>query len=139
MSETVSFKPAGFHAVTPYILTENSARLIEFLKAAFGAEELLRMPGPDNRAVMHAQVRIGDSVIEMSDAGGQWQPMRCALHLYVPDADAVHARALAAGGTELYAPVDRPYGDREAGITDPSGNQWYIATHVKDVAVEELT
>lgn len=122
-----SHVPEGYHTITPYPVVHGVARLLDFLRDAFGAEELGRYAGEDGR-IMHVAVRIGDSVLEMGEPGGQWRPMPSSLHLYVPDVDAVYARAIEAGGESLYEPDLKPYGDREAGVRDPSGNFWYIAT-----------
>jgi uncharacterized glyoxalase superfamily protein PhnB len=102
------------------------------LKAAFGAEERLVVPAPDG-GVAHAKIAIGDSIIEMSDAHGAYRPMPSAIHLYVPDTDALYEQALRAGAKSLMPPADQVYGDRSAGVIDPFGNQWFIATHVRDV------
>jgi PhnB protein len=118
----------GFHTITPYLVVSGAAGFIDFLKRAFLAEELLRVPGEDS-AIRHAEVRIGDSVVEVSDGSVGFPPFASAMHLYVEDADASYARALEAGATSLHAPVDQPYGDREAGVKDPAGNFWYVATH----------
>ena len=118
----------GFHSLTPYLIVEGAAKLIEFLKQAFGAEEKLRVPKPDG-AIMHAEVRIAGSVIELADANAEYPPRPATLHFYVPDADTVYQRALAAGATSSHEPIDQPYGDREASIRDPGGNYWYISTH----------
>jgi PhnB protein len=85
--------------------------------------------------VHHAQVRIGDSVIGMGEAHGPYQPAPATLHLYVPDADALYDRALRAGATSIQPVAEQPYGDRSGGVTDPFGNRWFIATHIRDVAV----
>jgi len=118
----------GFHSLTPYLIVEGAAKLIDFLKQGFGAEEKLRVPKPDG-AIMHAEVRVGGSVIELADANAQYPARPTNLHLYVPDADAAYHRAIAAGATSTAEPVDQPYGDREAGVRDPGGNDWYISTH----------
>jgi PhnB protein len=119
--------PEGLRSITPYLVVRGAAALIDFMKAAFGAEERQRVPGPDG-TIMHASVRVGDSVIELGDGGPVWPARPAALHLYVPDADAVYARALEAGATSLVAPTDMPYGDREADLRDPFGNHWYVGT-----------
>jgi len=120
--------PEGFHTVTPYLIVPGVARLIEFLKQAFDAEETVRV-ARDSDLIMHAGVRIADSVVEMADACGEWKAMPAGLHLYVKDSDETYRRAIAAGAESLYSPQDMDYGDREGGIADPSGNQWYIGTH----------
>jgi PhnB protein len=124
--------PEGLRTVTPYLAMENTKRFIEFLKEAFGAEEKLVVPTPDG-SIAHAKIAIGDSILEMSDAHGPYQPMPCAIHLYVPDTDALYEQALKAGATSLMPPKDQPYGDRSGGVVDPFGNQWFIATHMRDV------
>ncbi|HEY0512680.1 MAG TPA: VOC family protein [Thermoanaerobaculia bacterium] len=129
--------PEGFHTVTPYLIVEGAARLIEFLRQAFGAEEIYRSPKPDG-TLGHCQVRIGDSMVELADGGEQWKPMPAALHLYVPDTDATFARAIQAGATQLFPPADTFYGDRSGGVVDPAGNQWYIATRIENLSDEEI-
>jgi PhnB protein len=85
--------------------------------------------------VHHAQIRVGDSVIEMGEAQGKYETMPAMFYLYVPNMEAVYKQALAAGATSFQEPTDQPYGDRNAGVKDAFGNKWYIATHVKDVAL----
>jgi PhnB protein len=124
--------PEGLRAVTPYLALENTGRFIQFIKEAFGAQEKLVVPSPEG-GIAHAKIAIGDSILEMSDAHGVYKPMPCGLHLYVPDTDAVYEQALRVGAKSIAAPADQPYGDRSAGVVDPFGNQWFIATHIKDV------
>jgi PhnB protein len=120
---------AGFHTITPYIIVQRAPELAEFMKQAFGAEEEYR--GTGSAGGFHIELRIGDSML-MVGGGGQAAvtPMPAALHLYVEDADAVYQQALRAGATNIRAPQDQPYGDRDASIRDPYGNEWYIATHL---------
>jgi len=115
----------GFHTITPYLVVNEAAGFIDFVKQAFGAQEMFRT---GTAAGFHAEVRIGDSMV-MLGGGGASTPTPTALHLYVEDADAVYEQALQAGGVSMHAPVDQPYGDREASVQDSSGNHWYIATH----------
>ena len=129
--------PDGYHSVTPYLMVQGVAALIDFLKQAFGADEIFRMPRPDG-AIMHAEVKIGDSMIMMGEAMGEHQPMPGSICLYVNDADAVYQCALQAGATTMMEPGDQFWGDRQAGIKDPVGNFWWIATHKEDVSPEEL-
>jgi PhnB protein len=125
--------PDGYHTVTPYLLVNDAARLIEFLKDGLGAEEIGRMPGPDG-AIAHAEVRIGNSVVMMGQPGeGNPGATTSALYLYFEDVDAVYKRAVAAGGVSTEEPADQFYGDRRAGVRDPCGNTWWLATHIKDV------
>lgn len=129
--------PEGFHSVTPYLVAEGVARLLDFLEQAFDAQETERMQRPDG-SVMHAQVKIGDSMLMMGEPMGDSKPMPCALYLYVDDTDAVYQRALAAGAASVSEPSDQFYGDRNAGVKDPSGNLWWIATHQEDVSHDEM-
>jgi uncharacterized glyoxalase superfamily protein PhnB len=125
----VSFIREGFRTVTPYLQVERAAEVLEFVKRAFGAAETFRMTEPGG-GLRHAEARIGDSMLMMGGAPGMPFPsMPTSLHIYVEDADAVYRRALEAGAASLYAPMDQPYGDREASVKDPAGNDWYIATH----------
>jgi PhnB protein len=135
---TVNPIPDGYHTVTPYLIVQGAERLIEFLKQAFGAEEIYCSRKPDG-TIGHTQLRIGDSMVELAEGNDQWQPLRCALHLYVPDTDATYRRAIEAGATSLFEPSDTFYGDRSGGVQDPSGNQWYIATRMEEVSEEEMT
>jgi uncharacterized glyoxalase superfamily protein PhnB len=118
----------SIRSVTPYLAVRPAEELIDFVKRAFGARELLRTVGSSGG--VHAEVQIGDANV-MIGGGGSWggTPTPTGLHLYVPDADQVYRAAVEAGASSLYDPVDQPYGDREAGVRDVAGNQWYIATH----------
>lgn len=129
--------PDGYHTVTPYLTVQGAAELIEFMKKAFDAREWERIMRPDG-TVGHAEMRIGDSVVMLGEAKGEWQPMPGAIYLYVTDSDAVYQRALDAGAISVMAPADQFYGDRHGGVRDASGNIWWIATHVEDVPAEEL-
>jgi PhnB protein len=126
--------PEGLRSVTPFLHPRGADRLIEFLEKAFDARAVARHASPDG-VVRHATIRLGDSMIEMGEAHGQWQPMPGAIYLYVPDVDATYRKALAAGAVSITEPKDEPYGDRNAGVKDPFGNIWYIGTPIKDVAV----
>jgi len=128
--------PQGYTTVTPYLCVADAAKLIEFLKQAFGAQLIFKMDGPGGR-IMHAEMTIGDSRIMLGQPA-PGQETHAMIHLYLPDADAVYARALAAGATSVREPADQFYGDRSAGVRDQFGNQWYIATHVEDVSPEEM-
>jgi PhnB protein len=128
MAMSKSYMPAGFHSVTPYLVCPGVAKVIEFATRAFGAVEVVRV-GREDGSIAHACVKVGDSMVEMGEAQGEWRPMTAGLHLYVPDVEAVYARAIAAGGKPLYPVKDMEYGDREGGVADPSGNDWYIGTH----------
>jgi uncharacterized glyoxalase superfamily protein PhnB len=130
--------PEGYHTVTPYLTVKGAETLLDFAKQAFGAEETVRMPGPDG-AIAHAEFKIGDSVVMVGEAGPMTgEPMPATIYLYVDDTDSTYERALAAGGTSLEEPSDQFYGDRRAAVVDQVGNHWFIATHVKDPTPEEM-
>lgn len=130
--------PEGFHTVTPYLVCEGIPRLLDFLPEALGAVELERTVAPSGR-VMHALVKVGDSLVMMGEAMEGFPAAPASLYLYVPDVDALYARAVAAGGVSVMEPADQFYGDRNAGVKDPSGNTWWMATHIEDMTPEELT
>lgn len=125
--QTAAYIPEGLHSMTSYLHPHGAPRLIDFLKRAFGAEEAFRTQAPDG-SIAHAKIRIGESVVEMGEAHGPYQPMPTVYHLYVNDTDAVYRRAIAAGGRSLSEPADQPWGYRSAGVEDPGGNQWWINT-----------
>lgn len=122
-----------FHALQPYLHLRQAGKMIDFAQSAFGAEAVGVVKEPGG-GVLHATLRIGDSTFEIAEAYRVFQPMPCHLHLYVPDTDALYERALRAGATSIEPPTDKPYGDRAAGVKDPFGNSWFLATHIKDVA-----
>jgi PhnB protein len=117
------------HTVAVYFHPIGAPRFIEFLENAFGAEEIMRADSEDG-GVRHAKVRIGDSIVEMGEAQAAWQPMPTAIYLYVENVDAIYEQALKAGATSLLPPADQPYGDRNAWVTDPFDNVWYLATYL---------
>jgi uncharacterized glyoxalase superfamily protein PhnB len=130
--------PEGFHTITPYLTVRGATKTIEFLKQAFGAETMFEpMKRPDGQ-IMHAQIKIGDSILMLAEASAQCQPTQASFYLYVPDADASHKRAVAAGATSTMAPTDQFYGDRMGCVKDPSGNTWSVATHKQDLSAAEL-
>ena len=137
--------PDGYRTVTPYLIVKGAAEALAFYKAAFGAEELCRMPGPEGK-VMHAEIQIGDSRIMLADEfpemgfrgpksiGGS--PV--GICLYVEDVDDRFHQAVAAGGTVKKPLADQFYGDRSGTLGDPFGHVWTVATHVEDVPPEEM-
>lgn len=130
--------PEGFRTVTPYLVVPGVAKLVDFLTKAFDAVE---SPGRSTRSdgsVMHTQVKIGDSMIMMGEPVGAFTAMPSMIHLYVEDADATYQRALDAGATVVMELTDQFYGDRSGGVKGPCGNLWWIATHIEDVAPEEM-
>ena len=129
--------PDGYRTVTPYLVVRDVPRLIEFLQQAFGATELMRHLRPDG-SVMHAEVQIGDSRVMIGEAPPSSPPLPGCIHLYVVDTDALYHLALQAGATSLREPTNQFYGDRMAGVQDPVGNQWWIATHIEDVSPVDM-
>jgi PhnB protein len=123
--------------VTPYLLVDGADDLIAFMREVLGAELNARHLLPDGK-VVHAELSVGDSKIELGDANEQYKAFGTALHVYIDDVDSVYARALAAGATTTHPLTDQAYGDREAGVKDPWGNVWYLATHQENVTEEEL-
>lgn len=119
----------GFHTVTPFVTVPNAPELIDFMKRAFGAQEIFAQTVPGGG--FHGEVRIGDSMLMIGGGeGARGQERTGAFHIYVPDCDAVYNRALEAGATSLGAPSDHHYGERAGYVKDPAGNHWYIATHL---------
>ena len=137
--------PDGYHAVQPYLIFEDAAAAIAFYQKAFGATERFRMTGKDGR-IGHAEIQIGDSVIMMADqhpeagihAPSHYGGSPVSLLIYTADCDGMYNQAVATGGEGFRPPADQPYGDRNAGVKDPFGYRWLIATHIKDVSPEEL-
>ena len=145
MTKKVSPIPEGYSTVTPYITISGASDALAFYKKAFGAEEVMCMKGPDGK-VMHAEIRIGGSVIMLHDENPQWQALSpktiggsgSSIMLYVPDVDAVMKAAEQAGATVTMPAADQFYGDRCGNVTDPFGHKWAIATHIEDVSPEEI-
>lgn len=137
--------PDGYHSIQPYLIIDGAAKAIEFYKKAFGATERLCMKQPDGK-VGHAEIDIGDSCIMMADEHPQIKAFApphyggspVSLMIYTKDCDAMYKQALATGATSDREPTDQFYGDRMAGVVDPFGYKWYIATHIKDVSKEDL-
>ncbi len=140
--------PEGFRTLTAHLVVDGGAKAIDFYRKAFGAEEINRMPAPDGR-LMHAEIRIGDSVVMLADdfpewMGGQSRSPKAlgntpvTLHLYVRDADAAFARAVEAGCEVKMPLMDMFWGDRYGTVADPFGHQWSIATHVRDMTPAEI-
>ena len=146
MTAKVDAIPEGMHTVTPHLVCEGAAAAIEFYKKAFGAVETARMPGPNGK-LMHAAVRIGDSTVMLADDFPEYGGLGpkalkgspVTLHVYVTDADATFAQAVAAGATVKMPMADMFWGDRYGQVTDPFGHHWSIATHVKDMTPEEMS
>ncbi|MBX6764248.1 MAG: VOC family protein [Rubrobacteraceae bacterium] len=126
----------GFHTITPYLFVRGVPQLITFLSEAFSAQVLSRESRPDG-TIMHAELRVGDSMLMVGEATDEFGPMPTSIYLYVTDCDAVYRRALQVGGSSVFEIMNLPSGERYGGVKDPCGNIWWIATHVEDVPPEE--
>lgn len=125
---SASWKPEGYSSVSPYLIVPGAGRAIEFLRDAFGAEPLRRYDTPDG-SIMHAEVRIDDTVVMLGEAGDDWPAVPSHIHLYVDDVDTAYRRALDAGGESVQEPTRREGDpDRRGGVKGPGGNTWWIAT-----------
>lgn len=137
--------PDGFHTITPYITVRDAVKAIEFYKQAFGAKEVMRMPGPGGK-LMHAEILIGNSHVMLSDEFpemGAHSPAALngtpvSLHMYVPDCDKTFNQAVAAGATALRPPADMFWGSRFGLVQDPFGHKWSVSTHLEDLTTEEI-
>ena len=146
MSESAKTIPEGYHSINPYLVVRNAARAIEFYKKAFGAEERFRMHGPDGKTIMHADLKIGDSVFMLTEESRDMKSLSpesiggspVSLYVYVEDVDAVFNQAISEGATALYPVRDQFYGDRSGYLKDPFGHLWTIATHKKDLSPDQL-
>jgi uncharacterized glyoxalase superfamily protein PhnB len=138
--------PAGFHTVTPALTVKDTEKAIGFYKRAFGAEERMRFLGPDEKSIMHAEIKIGDSIIML---GEEHSEMGCrgpqslggtpvSLYLYVEDADQAFTRAVSAGAKADMPVADMFWGDRCGQLTDPFGHKWNLATHKENLTPEEM-
>jgi PhnB protein len=145
MPNAVNPIPQNFHTITPNLVFRDAAGAITFYKKVFGAVETVRMPGPNNK-IMHAELRIGDSMVFITDTVTEKSPavstptnfIPLYLHLYVEDVDATFQRAVEAGAKVDMPLEDMFWGDRYGKLTDPFGQQWSIASHTEDVAPEEM-
>ena len=145
MATTVQPIPAGYHTLTPYLITKDTGKAIDFYKAAFGAVELMRLPSPDGK-IVHAEIKIGDSPLMLCDECPDWNALSpetiggtsVSLMLYLANVDAVVDRAVSIGAKVAMPVADQFWGDRMGTIIDPFGHKWSIATHVEDVSPEEI-
>jgi PhnB protein len=146
MSSRVKPIPSGFHTLTPHLIVKGASQAIEFYKKAFGAEEIVRMPGPDGKSVMHADLKIGDSHLFLVD---EFPEMGCrgpqsvgatavTIHMYVEDVDEAFGKAVAAGAQVRMPLEDMFWGDRYGKLADPFGHEWSLATHKEDLTPEEI-
>jgi PhnB protein len=137
--------PEGYRSVTPYLIVKGAVRAIDFYKQAFGATEIMRFPGPNN-TIVHAEIKIGDSVVMLSDSpvGGEFRDPQAlggspiGLMIYVPEVDKTFKNAVSLGAKESRPVVDQFYGDRSGTLVDPFGHVWTVATHVEDVSPQQM-
>ncbi len=138
--------PDGFHTITPHMVVRGASEAIEFYKKAFGAEEIMRMPGPNGMGVMHSEIKIGNSMLMLVDempmmdrwvSPAKLNGTTVALAIHTDDTDALFKRAVDAGATVTMQPMDAFWGDRYAKVADPFGHEWEICTHQEDVTPEE--
>lgn len=133
--------PDGYRSVQPYLMFKKCLEALAFYAKAFSAKEKLRIPNPDGR-MGHAEMQIGDSIIMMADEAPEMEAFSVehfggspvSILIYTEDCDALYKQAIEAGAKSMREPTDQPYGDRMAGVKDPFGYMWYIATHIKDVS-----
>jgi len=130
--------PAGYHTVTPWLISRDTARLLDFVTAAFGAEELARIPD-DSGGIGHAEARIGDAVVMMFDAPPGWPETPGFLRLYVADGDDAFRRAIAAGATPVTEMTLLAFGDRVGRVRDPLGNVWWLQERIEELTFDEMT
>lgn len=129
--------PDNYNTISVYLIVDGAEKLITFMTQAFGGSVIEKMQGPDGR-IAHAEVRIGNSVVMLSEARPEWPAQPTMLYIYVNDTDSTFSKAMAAGGISIMEPADQFYGDRNGLVKDMCGNQWCIATHVEDVSPEEM-
>ncbi len=146
MTENVKTTPEDYHSITPYLVVRNASKAIDFYKKAFDAKERVRMESPDGNSIMHAELKIGDSVFMLTEESDM---MKCqspesiggspiSLYVYVKDVDTMFNQAISAGSTVLDPVSDKFYGDRSGYLKDPFGHLWSIATHKKDLSLDEI-
>lgn len=127
---SASYKPSGYTSVSPYLVVTGAESTITFLVKVLGASELYRLAGEDGR-IMHAEVRLDDSVLMLADGMEGWSAMPAHVHVYVPDVDAAYQRALAAGASSIQEPVKKDDPDRRCGVRDAGGTTWWLATRME--------
>jgi PhnB protein len=126
----MSYKPDDYNTVSPYLIVDGAAATIDFLTRVFGAVELRRFPDAAGK-LMHAEVRIDDTVVMLADGGGGWPPVPSQVHVYVRDVDATYRRAIEQGAVSVQEPVKKEDADKRGGIKDAGGTTWWIATKVE--------
>jgi uncharacterized glyoxalase superfamily protein PhnB len=141
-AKKTNYIPKGYHSLTPFLMVSEVGKAIDFYKKAFGAEELSRLQGPGGTGVMHAELKIGDSIFMLGQCPEGSTPKSegtaCMIHIYVEDVDKAFERAQSAGAQVKMAVEDMFWGDRFGTLTDPFGHEWSLATHIEDVPPEQM-
>jgi uncharacterized glyoxalase superfamily protein PhnB len=138
MAAKVKPIPDGFHTVTPYLIVDGAENTINFMQNALGAKHDHEPTKRPDGKIMHATLKVGNSMVMVSDSSEHAKASPVMLYLYVPDVDAAYQKALKAGATSVMEPADQFYGDRSGGVKDTAGNSWFFGTHIEDVAPAEL-
>jgi PhnB protein len=125
-----SHKPDGYTTVSPYLIVDDASATIEFLRNVFGAVEIRRFADPTGK-VMHAEVRIDDTVVMIADGADGWPPIPAHVHVYVADVDETYRRAVASGATSVQEPMKKQDADKRGGVKDAGGTTWWIATKIE--------
>lgn len=133
----VSVIPEGYQTVTPFIIVKGATQLMDFMRDAFDAVEMVRVLG-ENGKLGHAEMRIGSSAVMMFDAKEDWPQTPCFLRLYIEDCDTTYKQALQAGAFSITEPTNMPWGDRVSRVKDPFGNLWWIQTRIENLTNEEI-
>jgi len=129
--------PEGYTTITPYLIVEDADKLVEFVEKTFDGELLFKILNDAGR-ITHGEMKIGNSMLMLSESSDEWKPTNVMLHLYVEDIDATYQKALEAGAISVKEPQNQFYGDRSSCVQDSFGNFWGIATHIEDVSEEEI-
>ena len=125
----MGYKPDGYTSVAPYLIVAGAAKTLAFLERAFDAVEIRRVPGPHG-SIMHAEVRLDDTVVMLADGVEDWPPVASHVHVYVADVDVAYRLALEAGATSVQKPIKKDDADKRGGVMDPGGTTWWISTKV---------
>jgi uncharacterized glyoxalase superfamily protein PhnB len=138
MAAKVKPIPDGFHTVTPYLIVDGAEKVISFMQNALGAQYTHEPTKRPDGKIMHATLKVGNSMVMVADSSEHAKATAVMLYLYIPDVDAAYQKALKAGATSVMEPADQFYGDRSGCVKDPAGNSWFFGTHIEDVGADEL-
>lgn len=127
---SIPYKPDNYSTISPYLIVDGASATIQFLETVFNAVELRRIPNETGK-LMHAEIRIDDTVVMLADGAEGWPPLSAHVHIYVPDVDAAYQRAIAAGAASVQEPVKKEDADKRGGVKDAGDTTWWIATKVE--------